>query len=982
MFFYWCQNLLGNDWECQLDSESRSSSGEDENVYGVNNLSYLRKQIKGYDTDADDDDSSENTDDSDEESLDEDDEHVFITMSNNGTVTFKSTSNPNSNFTSNSSTNSNVNANNFSNDFESSGDGEDPEEGNLENKSGYIPIPNNYGLITSQLQRLSQLVQNANQNQHQNQHHNAALTPNDFNQYLTLYKLIHQQFPSNNADPVPHHKLIEDHHLKQILDMQNKLNNLANTHNTYSTPPTPPEFTIEGDGVYPADATTVHIKATNTVKPKFPEMGYTSSQIVVNRPGGSVVFRMPNPNFPHKSSKKKQESQISEETLKTLLELSKQMSNNAPNTPNFVHSFPASTNGYMQPVVQPVVYNFPWDQLGLDSLLAILDAKKTEHIQNDEKSSMEKIATMSGSVPTTANAMSDPDDSGPTTIVHNHIPITITQPKPTNSIVNRIQSISTTMRPFEDRYDSYGHKTQSEHTDLNNYYSFPPYSENPKKISIAQQIPSLSGSAVIGYTSPFSTQATSYDHNLDQPQYVQISQSRPDHYVPVYPTNTIVSDTLRPIPTFASVDGGYTQKFYSTYSPQPHLGDANANQIVHINQKQNSMFNPVNYVPIATASSPTSSYADPPEHYAPVQKHQHIADKIDHFIDANDPSENDHTNENNENNDDYVNTNVEQSSNENVMDLLANYNSQIKPDPTKSINNSVEKKPPFKLNAASHHANHKQFVNLNGNFMSLETYEQSIEPYLQKNPELDAHIEILTCATGVRQANNTDCTRYFVCNEQTGKILSYSCPPHTAFNRDTKICNAETYSRCFSGISNKKHNKLSQSHISILEANRIKAEAVKAQQLAHLIRLETDKILSQAQQVQHKQQAMSGGKSTAQTFTSSRPVQEANNRPLHVPPNQTYRKPQSTQAPIVPQRKKNKNSARPAKKPRGKRKVPCKKEGKLVDHLSQHHYFLCFKDQRQRMKARRLQCPAKLLFCPSSLVCTATDRCMNKYNRL
>lgn len=984
-----------------MESDSRSSSAGDENVYGVNNLSYLRKQIKGYDTEGDD--SSEDIDDDDEndnneEVLDEEDENVFIMLSNNGTMTFNTSSNSNSilnansnsilnsnsysgsNYTSNVTSNPSANPiiNGNLGDFESSGDGEDPEEGNLENKSGHVPIPNNYGLITAQLQRLSQLVQKMNQNQHQNPNQNGALTPDDLNQYMTLYKLIHQRFPSSNADPVPHNKLIEDHHLKQILDLQNKLNNLANTHNVYSTQPTPPEFTIEGNGVYPADATTVHIKATNPVKPQFPDFGYTTSQIVVNRPGGSVVFRLPNSNLPHKSSKKKQENQISEETLKTLLELSKQMSNHAPNTPNFVHSFPPPTNGYVPSIVQPVVYNFPWDQMGLNSLLAIIDAKKTEPTQGDEKSSMEKISAMNGNVQSTASAMGDSDDSGPTTIVHNHIPITIAQPNPTNSIVNRIKTVATTMQPFEDRFDSYGNKKHTEHTDLNNYYPFPPYSESSKKISNAQQIPSLSGSPMIEYPTPFSTQPTSYDHNVEQPQYVQISHSRPDHYVPVYPTNTIMSETLRPIPTFASVDGGYTQKFYSTYPPQPHIPVTNANDFVKIKRKknqnsnQNPAFKPVNYVPIATASSPTPNYADLPEHFRPVQKNKHIADKIDLFV-GSDPTKNDHGNENNENNDDYDNTNVEQSSNENVMDLLANYNSPIKPD-SESINNSGEKKPPFKLSAGSNHGNHKQFVNLNGNFMSLETYETSIEPYLQKNPSFNGHIELLTCATGVRQPNTTDCTRYFVCNEQTGKILSYTCPSNTAFNRDTKICTAETYSRCFSGFPNNKrgHNKISQSQLSIMEANRIKAEAVKAQQLAHLIRLETDKILSQASQVKHKQQAMSGGKSTAQTFT----------RPLHVAPIKTHHKPQSTQASITPNRKKNKNTTRPANKPRGKRKVPCKKEGKLVDNLSQNHYFLCFKDQKQRMRARRLQCPAKLLFCPSTLMCTATDRCMNRYNRL
>lgn len=926
-------------------------------MYGVNNLGYLKDQIKGYDTDVD-----ETRESFDEDELNDDDENenenVLITMSNNGTMSFES----------------NPIANSSGNEFESSGDGEDEDE--LENKSSYIPIPNNSDdLVSSQLQRLSQLVQKVNNKQ------NSELTPDDLNEYISFHKLIHQKLPSNTkAVPVPHNKLIEEHHLKQILDLQKKLNNLANTRNTYSTPPTPVKFTVSENGVYPAEATAVHIKATNALKnPRFPDAGYSSSQIVINRPGGSVVFRLPHSGYPQKDSTKKPESQISEETLKTVLELTKHMVNQAPNTPNFVHSLPSTVNGYPQPIIQPVLHNFPWDQLSLASLLEIINSKKYDKVQNDVES-MEKISSTSGSLPTTPNTASESDDNAQTTVVHNHIPITISQPSPTNSIVNRFHTVSTTVRPFEDRYDSYGYKKPTEYTDLNNYNPYPPYPENFKKDPVVQQV-QTAGGTMVRFTSPFSTQPTAYDSNLEQPQYIQIAQSRPDHYISVYPTsNAIANDGIRPIPTFASIDGGYTQKFYSTYTPQPHLSENNVNEVVHINRKPYPTLRPVvNYVPIATASSPTPSYADPPESY----KHPQIADKIDQFIDANEPNDGSDNGVRYENNDDYVNTNVEQNSNENVMDLLANYNSRIK---SNSMENtvgigdshgmssvSVEKKPAYKYKAIQSQGNHKQFVNLNGNFMNLETYQQTIEPYLQKNSILDTQIEVLTCATGVRQANSSDCTRYFVCNEKTGKILSYSCPPYTAFNGDIKICNADTYSRCFSGGLTKNNGKPGQ-HISITEAQRIKAEAVKAQQLAHLIKIETDKILNAAQHVRYKQQMSNGAKSTVQTITPTRPSQIVQQQPPIV-----YRKPQTVQ---TPQKQTVKNTTLRVKKPQGKRKIPCRSEGKLVDNLSQHHYFLCFKDQTKKMRARRLQCPAKLIFCPDQRVCTPTERCMNKFNRL
>lgn len=938
----------------------------------MNNLSYLKDQVKGYDADGDKSDEDE---EGEEEELNDDvddNENVLVTMSNNGTISFESSSNSSGN------------------EIESSGDGED--ESDLENKSSYIPIPNNSdGMVSSQLQRLSQLVRKVNNNQH------ADLTADDLNQYLSLHKLVHQKYSSNTkAEPVPHNKLIEDHHLKQILDLQKRLNKLANSRDAYSTPPTPVKFTVTGNGGYPADATTLHIKATNGLKsPQFPDVAHSTSQIVVNRPGGSVVFRLPHSDYPTKKpNKKKPENHISEDTLKTLLELTKNMANQAPNTPNFVHSLPSSNGGYAPPIIQPVLYNFPWEKLTMSSLFDTFNPQKFDKIQNDD-GSMEKISSVKVSVPATPNGSSEPDDTGPTTIIHNHVPITIAHPSPSNSIVNRFHAASTTARPTDDRYDSYGNK-KPEHTDLNNYYPYPPFSENQQQNpSIIQKHPSVASTMTTYYSSPFSTQQTSYNANVEEPHYIQIAQSQPDHYVPVYPSNAIVNG-MRPIPTFASINGGYTQKFFSAYTPQPHISENNVNDIVHINQKSPyPTLRPVNYVPIATASSPTPSYVESPSSFGHFHKHQQIADKIDHFIDSNEPNDSDGSNEANsnqyENNDDYVNSNVDQHSNENVMDVLANYNSHKKTDSLENIsgmggsgnsgggmaqiipNIGGETKPSNKYKPTQIQGNHKQFVNLNGNFMSLETYQQTIEPYIQKNSALSSQIEVLTCATGVRQANSTDCTRYFVCNEKTGKILSYSCPPYTAFSGDTKICTADTYSKCFLGDLNQIDSKFSP-QMSMLEAHRIKSEAVKAQQLAHLIKMETNKILSSANQVRYKQQMMNGGKSTTQTIQPT-PIPT---QPAKIVQQQLYRKPQINQTPITPSaspQRQNVKNRQTNKKPQGKRKIPCRKEGKLVDNLSQHHYFLCFKDQQQKMRARRLQCPAKLTFCPSSLVCTSKDRC-------
>lgn len=771
------------------ENDSSSSVADDENVYGVNNLSYLHKQMKGYDADSNykisqEDEEGEQEDLSDDVVVDADDTVLIATTKDDETkIEFASKINQSS-----------------SGDFESSGDGEDNsnEDGDeLENKSGYIPIPINSdptGLLSSHLQRLSQLIKSVN-----NEHNKTMeLSPDDLNQFLALHKIkvdhgnFYKYVTNAQAEPVPHNGIIDQQHLNQILDLQKKLNNFGFTRDTLSTTPSPIQFALSGNGAFPPDATTVHIKATNTLKnPRLPDTKPSTSQIIVNRPGGSVVFRLPSGNYQHN----KNEGQISAETLKTLLELSKNMANQAPNTPTFVHSAPPQ----IQPIVQPILYNLPWHEFPFSSLLANLLQKNQVQKPQEENQSMEKISAVSGTIPTRNDASSEPDDIGPSTIIHNHIPITIAHPSPTNSIVNRYQVASTTARPVEpDRYDSYGTLVSHEDSNKNSYHSYPPFSYDTNKNTLTPSAPTITTSLTSFSTNPSPFSPPNYNQNDDQqPHYIQISQSRPDHYIsPIYSNEMGISHARKPIPTFASIDGGYTQKFYT---PSPHLSDNNVNSFVSVDRKPYPTLQPVNYVPITSASiqSPsyfgTSSATHIHQLQQHTQKHPNIIDKIDNLddgmIDTSENLDQNYGGESNESDDEYTDSNLEQigndRNNENVMNILANYNSRIKPKPnlmdvsSSGIIDHGEKKPIFQYKPAPAE-NHKQFVNLGGNFMSLETYQQAIEPYLgEGNSLLGSQIEVLTCATGVRQPNTTDCTRYFVCNSKTGKVLSYSCPPYT-----------------------------------------------------------------------------------------------------------------------------------------------------------------------------------------------------------
>lgn len=89
----------------------------------------------------------------------------------------------------------------------------------------------------------------------------------------------------------------------------------------------------------------------------------------------------------------------------------------------------------------------------------------------------------------------------------------------------------------------------------------------------------------------------------------------------------------------------------------------------------------------------------------------------------------------------------------------------------------------------------KKMIVIGSSVMDYDTYKNSIYPLL--GPSKDStNIEVFSCSTGIRQANTTDCTKYFVCNPKTGKILSYSCPIQTAFNPTIRICDGDRYKQC------------------------------------------------------------------------------------------------------------------------------------------------------------------------------------------
>lgn len=79
---------------------------------------------------------------------------------------------------------------------------------------------------------------------------------------------------------------------------------------------------------------------------------------------------------------------------------------------------------------------------------------------------------------------------------------------------------------------------------------------------------------------------------------------------------------------------------------------------------------------------------------------------------------------------------------------------------------------------------------MDGSFTSINSFSTGLV-HSQWNPALN-----IPCTTGVRMPNFTDCTRYYMCNSTSGIILSYTCPPHMAFNVYKHVCETSVYNWC------------------------------------------------------------------------------------------------------------------------------------------------------------------------------------------
>ncbi|ALC38130.1 CG42296 [Drosophila busckii] len=253
-----------------------------------------------------------------------------------------------------------------------------------------------------------------------------------------------------------------------------------------------------------------------------------------------------------------------------------------------------------------------------------------------------------------------------------------------------------------------------------------------------------------------------------------------------------------------------------------------------------------------------------------------------------------------------------------------------------------------------------QLVNFNGNFISLDVFQKSIMPLLTQSPAALSqlsNVEVISCQAGVRQANQTDCTRYFVCSKKDGNVLSYACPPYTGFNQQTRICDAQTYAQCgnvpsFAGYSIDENRRLQLETLKMLsEAKRRQEAALKAQSISNL--------LQQYGQSPSAASPMSAEQNMLDSYMVSFPEPQiiiSTPRPTPATP---------TLTPIS-------HSGSGSVK---KRKYYCKEGDKIPDQTSIASYFVCYKNAQGQMKGHKMTCSKGLVFCPSTLLCTLASKC-------
>lgn len=244
-------------------------------------------------------------------------------------------------------------------------------------------------------------------------------------------------------------------------------------------------------------------------------------------------------------------------------------------------------------------------------------------------------------------------------------------------------------------------------------------------------------------------------------------------------------------------------------------------------------------------------------------------------------------------------------------------------------------------------------------------YDEAENDDLPMWPEKE---ELICSFVMQRQANKTDCYRYYVCNAKTRETLQYTCPIFTAFNDQTKYCDALSYPSC----KKTKAHSISTLHDKkiINQANKalekVKMERQKAERIAQRVREESQKIYTQINPYQDYQQSYVHNQLPAYYPPSFAQLQKVKKPYVRQQPQHVAAIPLESYASSKPIKKSSKTK---------RKKVKCRAIGNIVDPESSTSYWHCFKGPDGRMKRINKKCSENLVFCPTSRYCSPEDRC-------
>ena len=562
---------------------------------------------------------------------------------------------------------------------------------------------------------------------------------------------------------------------------------------------------------------------------------------------------------------------------------------------------------------------------------------------------MEKISSVNGYVDfkstNHSSTKSDSFNQQPdehSTIIHNHIPITIESPSPSNKQFNKynsptsIQKDQSLQSSTENIYNSYGQQLkQSLGQDSSYVYQpYPPFSEtreNPPTVKYLQE-------PHVPYTSFENVQFNSFQNQNPQNQiYPSTPHLNNDNVNNLINLNTPLYPTLRP----HSVTPANNAVFYQNQASPSYTNEDISETINKYLNNQNNNKNDEQQL-----------YSD--------------GNTANGYVSIDGDDNNDGDDEYSSNNNDIdseLNVDGDDGNDDsNVSSLLSNINQKQKLE----LENKQLPDRSTSAAASDDVEGKKQLVHYGDSFMTLEAYKANVEPLLFN--KATHNIEYVTCITGARQPSSTDCTKYFVCNAKTNKVLTYSCPDYTGFNSQSRFCDAATFAKCRPAkispslkVTIDDNRRIQeQSKKALLEAQRVREEAIKAQQLTALIKLETQNILN----------AVPGQSYGQATFTRRRPQnnkRKQTHKNIITTTTTTTRRPPFLQKPQTNDKK--------TKRPPQRRLIKCSEPTKVADSLSIYNYFTCYKDNGGTLKAMKMTCPNGLMFCAKTKLCTSSDRC-------